>query len=195
MRGRLVIAAAALTMALTPGVASATQDGDDQTTGSYSAEVPMGQGTEGAMAQGSQGAMAQGSQGTESQGSEATGPIGSGATGSAHSGATGSVGSDATASHGSEATASHEAAPHPGEGVPGYEVVTLPNENVPNFQRRTVYCPEGKKVIGGGAEARGDTAILVGSFPTDDARGWIGLGRQTTTDNVGISVFAICANV
>ncbi|MFD0445520.1 MULTISPECIES: hypothetical protein [Streptomyces violaceusniger group] len=79
--------------------------------------------------------------------------------------------------------------------MPGYEVVTLPNENVPNFQRRTVYCPKGKKVIGGGAEARGNTAILVGSFPTDDARGWIGLGRQTSADNVGISVFAICANV
>lgn len=80
-----------------------------------------------------------------------------------------------------------------GKGIPGYEMVTLPNENVPNFERRTVHCPEGKKVIGGGAEARGNDAILVGSFPTDDGTGWIGLGRQTTTDNVGISVFAICA--
>ena len=86
--------------------------------------------------------------------------------------------------------------PHHGhKGIPGYEMVTLPNENVPNFQRRTVYCPEGKKVIGGGAEARGNDAILVGSFPTDDGTGWIGLGRQTSTDNVGISVFAICAYV
>ncbi|WP_413102479.1 hypothetical protein [Streptomyces sp. Inha503] len=100
--------------------------------------------------------------------------------------------SEGTESHDAEATASHQA-PCPDEGVPGYEVVTLPNENVPNFQRRTVYCPPGKKVIGGGAEARGDTAILVGSFPTEDARGWIGLGRQTSTDNMGISVFAICA--
>ncbi|MFE1931345.1 hypothetical protein ACFW95_13420 [Streptomyces sp. NPDC059474] len=130
MRGRLVIAAAALTMALTPGVASATQGGDDQTTGS----------------------------------------------------------------HRPEASVSPEA-PRPGEGVPGYELVTLPNQNVPNFQRRTVYCPEGKKAIGGGAEARGNDAILVGSFPTDDGTGWIGLGRQTTTDNVGISVFVICAYV
>ncbi|MGW7753283.1 hypothetical protein ACWGK6_17390 [Streptomyces violaceusniger] len=193
MRGRLVIAAAALTMALTPGVASATQDGDDQTTGSYSAEATMSQGSEGTMSQGAEGAMAQSSEGTESQGSEATGSQGSGATGSQGSGATGSQSSGAAGSQ-SDATASQEA-PRPGEGVPGYEVVTLPNENVPNFQRRTVYCPPGKKVIGGGAEARGDTAILVGSFPTNDARGWIGLGRQTSTDNVGISVFAICANV
>ncbi|WP_243979157.1 hypothetical protein [Streptomyces sp. NEAU-YJ-81] len=193
MRGRLVIAAAALTMALTPGVASATQDGDDQTTGSYSAEATMSQGSEATMSQSAEGTMAQSSEGTESQGSEATESQSSEATDSQGSEATGSQNSGAAGSQ-SDATASQEA-PRPGEGVPGYEVVTLPNENVPNFQRRTVYCPPGKKVIGGGAEARGDTAILVGSFPTNDARGWIGLGRQTSTDNVGISVFAICANV
>ncbi|WP_314174608.1 hypothetical protein [Streptomyces winkii] len=77
--------------------------------------------------------------------------------------------------------------------IHGYEVVRLPNRNVDNFERRTVWCPPGKKVLGGGAEARGDGAILVGSFPTDNNRGWIGLGRQDTDDNVGISVFAICA--
>ncbi|MEU0845462.1 hypothetical protein ABZ370_39220 [Streptomyces sp. NPDC005962] len=129
MRGRLVIAAGALAMALTPGVAWAAHDGGAQESGSYGAEAPTSQ---------------------ESS--------------------------------------------HPGEGVPGYELVTLPNTNVPNFQRRTVYCPDGKKVLGGGAEARGNTAILVGSFPTDDGTGWIGLGRQTDTNNVGISVFVICAN-
>ncbi|SDH28333.1 hypothetical protein SAMN05421505_113143 [Sinosporangium album] len=77
---------------------------------------------------------------------------------------------------------------------PGYQIVTLPNANVPNFQRRTVYCPGSKRVLGGGAEARGSSAILVGSFPTSDGRGWIGLGRQQNADNVGISVFAICAD-
>ncbi|WP_247616600.1 hypothetical protein [Streptomyces sp. MK37H] len=210
MRGRLVIAAAALTMALTPGVASATQDGDDQTTGSYSAEVPMAQGSEATMLQGSEATMSQGSEGTESQDSEATGSVSHESTASQSPESTASQSPESTASQShettasqshettgsqsSEAAASHEA-PRPGEGVPGYEVVTLPNENVPNFQRRTVYCPPGKKVIGGGAEARGDSAILVGSFPTNDARGWIGLGRQTTADNVGISVFAICAYV
>ncbi|WP_250853331.1 hypothetical protein [Streptomyces rhizosphaericus] len=179
MRGRLAIAAAALTMALTPGVASATQDGDDQTPGSYSAEATM--------AQDSEGAKYPGSEATDSAGTEATGSHSSEPT-------TGSHTSESTGPQSSEAAASH-GAPRHDEGVPGYEVVTLPNENVPNFQRRTVYCPKGKKVIGGGAEARGNTAILVGSFPTDDARGWIGLGRQTSADNVGISVFAICANV
>jgi hypothetical protein len=78
--------------------------------------------------------------------------------------------------------------------VPGYQVVKLPNANVPNFQRRTVYCPSGKVVLGGGAEAQGNDAILVGSFPTEDGRGWIGLGRQNGYSSVGISVYAICAS-
>ncbi|WP_061297767.1 hypothetical protein [Herbidospora cretacea] len=80
------------------------------------------------------------------------------------------------------------------QAVDGYQVVTLPNANVPNFQRRTVFCPAGKRVIGGGAEAQGPNAVLVGSFPTDGGNGWIGLGRQIGTSTVGISVFAICAN-
>ncbi|MEU3167069.1 hypothetical protein [Streptosporangium sp. NPDC006930] len=77
----------------------------------------------------------------------------------------------------------------------GYQIVKLPNANVPNFQRRVVHCPGGKKAIGGGAEAQGNGAILVGSFPTDDGNGWIGLGRQIGYNDVGISVYAICANV
>jgi hypothetical protein len=77
----------------------------------------------------------------------------------------------------------------------GYEVVTLPNANVGNFTRRTVYCPRGKHVISGGGEAQGNDAILVGSFPTTDGRGWIALGRQNRYPTVGISVYAICANL
>ncbi|MCO6004993.1 hypothetical protein NE236_08365 [Actinoallomurus purpureus] len=76
----------------------------------------------------------------------------------------------------------------------GYQIVKLPNANVPNFQRRVVYCPSGKYVLGGGGEAQGNGAILVGSFPTDDGRGWIALGRQIGYNDVGISVYAICAS-
>jgi hypothetical protein len=82
---------------------------------------------------------------------------------------------------------------HPNPGWRDVTLVTLENANVSNFQRRTVFCPDNMRVIGGGAEARGERAILVGSFPTDDRRGWIGLGRQDGFDTVGISVFAICA--
>jgi len=77
--------------------------------------------------------------------------------------------------------------------VPGYQIVTLPNANVPNFTRRTVFCPFGKHVTGGGGEAQGPGAVLVGSFPRADGRGWIALGRQTGFGSVGISVYAICA--
>lgn len=77
----------------------------------------------------------------------------------------------------------------------GYQIVKLPNANVPNFTRRVVRCPAGKRVVGGGAEAQGNDAILVGSFPTDDGTGWIGLGRQTKYSDVGISVYAVCATV
>ncbi|MEU6233606.1 hypothetical protein [Kitasatospora sp. NPDC047058] len=79
--------------------------------------------------------------------------------------------------------------------VDGYQLVKLANANVPNFQRRTAYCPAGKKAIGGGAEAQGNDAILVGSFPTDDGSGWVGLGRQNNYSTVGISVYVICAAV
>ncbi|MEU8269377.1 hypothetical protein AB0B89_19735 [Sphaerisporangium sp. NPDC049002] len=76
----------------------------------------------------------------------------------------------------------------------GYQLLKLPNANVANFARRTIRCPSGKRAIGGGAEAQGNDAILVGSFPTDDAGGWIGLGRQNNFATVGISVYVICAD-
>ncbi|MFC9279035.1 hypothetical protein [Streptomyces collinus] len=94
----------------------------------------------------------------------------------------------------SQAPAKPEAARAAAAAVDGYQVVKLPNANVPNFQRRTVYCPAGKVAVGGGAEAQGNDAILTGSFPTDDGRGWIALGRQSAYSSVGISVYAICAN-
>ncbi|MEV8631917.1 hypothetical protein AB0395_09690 [Streptosporangium sp. NPDC051023] len=94
------------------------------------------------------------------------------------------------------ATASIPAAPAPAVAdFGGYQLVKLPNANVPNFTRRTVRCPAGKHAVGGGAEAQGNKAILVGSFPTDDGTGWIGLGRQDGYNDVGISVYVICANV
>lgn len=91
-------------------------------------------------------------------------------------------------------TPAKPAAPQTAALPPGYQIVTLPNANVPNFQRRVVYCPGGKHVLGGGGEARGNGAILVGSFPTPDGSGWIALGRQIGYNDVGISVFAICAD-
>ncbi|GAA4223285.1 hypothetical protein FHR32_001214 [Streptosporangium album] len=93
------------------------------------------------------------------------------------------------------ATTSASASAPQASDFTGYQIVKLPNANVPNFTRRTVRCPSGKKAVGGGAEAQGNDAILVGSFPTDDGAGWIGLGRQNGYNDVGISVYVICANV
>ncbi|MCW2890158.1 MAG: hypothetical protein QOE54_2935 [Streptosporangiaceae bacterium] len=92
------------------------------------------------------------------------------------------------------ASATSVSAPRRAADITGYQIVKLPNANVPNFTRRTVRCPSGKRAIGGGAEAQGNEAILVGSFPTDDGAGWIGLGRQNSYRDVGISVYVICAN-
>ncbi|MFE3269233.1 hypothetical protein [Streptomyces sp. NPDC059215] len=92
-----------------------------------------------------------------------------------------------------QAVAAQAPAPARAAAVDGYQIVQLPNAGVPNFQRRTLYCPAGKKVIGGGAEAQGNGAVLVGSFPTPDGTGWIALGRQDGYSTVGISVYAICA--
>lgn len=91
-------------------------------------------------------------------------------------------------------TASAEHAAHARAArLDGYQIVALPNANVGNFARRYAYCPAGKHVIGGGGEAQGNDAILVGSFPTPDGRGWTALGRQDRYSSVGISVYAICA--
>ncbi|MFF0000170.1 hypothetical protein [Streptomyces avermitilis] len=99
----------------------------------------------------------------------------------------------ATTSETAASQAAAAKAPVRPAAVDGYQIVQLPNANVPNFQRRTLYCPAGKKVIGGGAEGQGNGAVLVGSFPTPDGTGWIALGRQDGYSTVGISVYAICA--
>ncbi|MEV5350919.1 hypothetical protein [Streptomyces achromogenes] len=64
---------------------------------------------------------------------------------------------------------------------------------MPDFQRHTARCPPGKAAIGCGAEAQGNDAILVGSFPMDGADGWTGPGRQPRYSTVGIPVYVICA--
>ncbi|MFI0775873.1 hypothetical protein [Streptomyces sp. NPDC021212] len=184
MRGRLVIAAGVLAMALTPGVAWAA-DGDYQ-AGDHGAKksASYGHSQHDKHGYGDHDKHGYGDHGKREHSHHGNGEHGHQSKhGHGHHG---------KREHGHHGKHGHS---HQGKGVPGYQVVTLPNENVPNFQRRTVNCPKGKKVLGGGAEARGNTAILVGSFPTDDHRGWIGLGRQTDADNVGISVFAICAKV
>jgi hypothetical protein len=90
-----------------------------------------------------------------------------------------------------DTTQSQTAGPN---AVNGYEIVKVVNANTGNFERRYVYCPAGKRAVGGGAEALGGASILNGSFPTDDGRGWIAVGHQPGYNSVGISVYAICVD-
>jgi len=73
------------------------------------------------------------------------------------------------------------------------------NQNTPDFTRLEVDCPAGQKVLGGGAEALGSGgtvgSILNGSFPNANNNGWIAIGHQPGVGNLGLSVYAVCANV
>jgi hypothetical protein len=110
------------------------------------------------------------------------------------------VGSGITAVHAGAADAGQKDFPFPyrereRRGFTGWEIVAVPTATVANNTQRTAECPRGKRVTGGGANATGTTPILLGSFPTPDGRGWIGVGRSETTATVGIAVWAVCAKV
>ncbi len=91
-------------------------------------------------------------------------------------------------------------------GISGYQIVSRTTNSIGAFTRFAVTCPSGKRVIGGGAEALGPQAILVGSFPNGQSQ-WIAIGRQATvshpafsspslgSSSSGLRVFAICAVV
>ncbi|MFI7355938.1 hypothetical protein ACIBTP_18560 [Streptomyces avidinii] len=76
----------------------------------------------------------------------------------------------------------------------GYQIVHLPNAAVPNGQIRSVRCPAGKKVVGGGVNLQGNRPSVVDSNPFSDGSGWSGSGRQDGFDTIGVSVTAICVN-
>jgi hypothetical protein len=80
-------------------------------------------------------------------------------------------------------------------GFSNWQIVRLESDRVNNFVQRTVYCPDGKKVLGGGANASGVNPILLGSFPNSDGTGWSGVGRSSTASDVNIAVWAVCAKV
>lgn len=80
-------------------------------------------------------------------------------------------------------------------GVSGYQVVSIINDNQSNFEPLSVSCPAGKVVLGGGAEALGVNSILNRTSPLPGNTGWIAVGHQPGFSTVGMSVWAICANV
>jgi hypothetical protein len=83
--------------------------------------------------------------------------------------------------------------PSYGTGVTGYEIVSLAPAAVANLTPRTVSCPPGKKVLGGGARIQG-SGSLAGSFPTQDGTGWTALATSSGA-TTPFDVFAVCAYV
>ena len=88
-------------------------------------------------------------------------------------------------------------------GVSGLQVVLAVSGtgSPPNPPSAIAQCPQGKKVIGGGAKAIGDLIVfqigLRNSAPTPDGTGWFAQGAEfePTNDDWFIEAYAICANV
>ena len=100
--------------------------------------------------------------------------------------------------HEGQAVSWDQAGPQGPQGVPGisgYQIVENTSPSFGNFTQLAVYCPPGKKAIGGGAEALGVNSILNRTTPTPLGDGWIAVGHQPGYTSVGLNVFAICARV
>jgi hypothetical protein len=110
-------------------------------------------------------------------------------------------------------TATAHAAPGAGSGddrgsnnaLHGYKIVseTFPVPDATNAPvvERTVYCPAGGKVTGGGARvnderAVGQDAALQATYPTHNGDGWVGAAIPGSgAGGVTITVYAICTKV
>jgi hypothetical protein len=81
------------------------------------------------------------------------------------------------------------------------EIFTVPaTPNAPVVER-TVFCPAGGKVTGGGvrvtdARTTGQDAAVQATFPTQNGDGWVGAATTGTgTGAVTMTVYAICTKV
>ena len=91
------------------------------------------------------------------------------------------------------------AGPQGPPGISGYEIVTFTCTTTPgNACGSNVFCPPGKRVLGGGA----DITCFEGTFgfnaPTPSGDGWRAIGFAPAScpgTSFEVTVFAICANV
>jgi len=83
-------------------------------------------------------------------------------------------------------------------GISGYQLVTGGTENDSVlFHTKTVYCPTGKKPLGGGGFVNGVNGggpWLVANGPTPDGNGWSVTGTRSA-GSVGAVAYVICALV
>ena len=79
--------------------------------------------------------------------------------------------------------------PDGSNAISGYEVVS--GESPPSGGPATAQCPDGKKVLGGGA---GSTRPMEFSFPTNNNTAWV-VGIINDPPGGSVVAYAICANV
>jgi hypothetical protein len=89
----------------------------------------------------------------------------------------------------------HKDSPYYRHGVSDVQLVREARENVRNFDPVTAYCPDGKKVLGGGGQVTGTNPILTSTVPASDGSAWIAAGRSSTASAVNVVAWAICAKV
>jgi hypothetical protein len=88
--------------------------------------------------------------------------------------------------------------PQGASGVSGYQVVVTPGASVSSggFITRTATCPDGKKVLGGGASASNPYVMwTLESAPLNEGAGWSGTMENRSSSTQTIYVWAICAGI
>lgn len=82
-------------------------------------------------------------------------------------------------------------------GISGYERVTTDKVVDPNSDgQTTASCSTGKRILGGGAITGSSEAVLVDSGPFNGYdESWFVYYRNPSSSPIGISAWAICANV
>ena len=91
------------------------------------------------------------------------------------------------------------AGPQGPPGISGYEIVTFTCNTPPgNACGSNVFCPLGKRVLGGGADIECFEGTFGFNAPTPSGDGWRAIGFAPTScsgTSFKVTVFAICANV
>ena len=109
----------------------------------------------------------------------------------------------ATGSKGETGSAGAQGAPGPAgpagpSGISGWEYrVSSPGVYIPSGDAGggQVYCPAGKKALGGGASVGTSRAYVTTSAPTNGANGWGVWFHNTGSGPVTVYAWVICANV
>lgn len=82
--------------------------------------------------------------------------------------------------------------PEGAPGVSGYERVQATSAVTDTMVSRSVDCPAGKKVVGGGYSVVSAAAYAAGSYPFDDDTWHVQVYKTSGASPWGLTVYAIC---